>query len=322
MNAIQLTQVGGPENLRLAEVERPVPTANQVLVQVRAIGVNYVDIYYREGIYPAPTPLTIGQEGAGTIVEVGEQVEGFRVGENVAWCMFLGAYAEYAVIPEAHLVHIPASISFEHAAAILLQGMTAEYLTTDTFPLERGDTALVHAGAGGVGLLLTQMAVLRGAHVITTVSTEEKAAMSRAAGAQDVILYTHQDFEAEVKAITEGRGVDVVYDSVGKSTFERSLQCLRPRGMMVLFGASSGAVPMIDPIHLSLAGSLFFTRPSLSHYTLTRTELDARSKSVFDRLERGEVKLHIQHIYPLAEAAHAHEELQSRRTSGKILLLP
>lgn len=322
MKAVQVTQPGGPEVLHFTDVPRPEPAAHQALVEVHAIGVNYVDIYYREGIYPATLPLTIGQEGAGIIVELGDDVEGFQVGDNVAWCMYLGAYAEFAVVPEAHLVRIPPNISYAQAAAILLQGMTAEYLASDTFPLEEGDTALIHAGAGGVGLLLTQMAVQRGAHVITTVSSDEKAALSRSVGAQDVILYTHQDFEAEVKAITDGRGVDVVYDSVGKSTFERSLRCLRPRGTMVLFGASSGAVPPVDPIHLSLMGSLFLTRPSLSHYTLTRRELDTRSRNVFERLEQGSLVLHVEQTYPLAEAAKAHEELQARRTSGKLVLLP
>jgi len=322
MNAIQVSQVGGPDELRLVEIVRPVPASNQVLIQLRAIGVNYVDIYYREGTYESVLPLTPGQEGAGTIVEIGEDVKSFRVGDNVAWCMYLGAYAEYAVVPEAHLVHIPPSISYDYAAAILLQGMTAEYLSSSTFCLQRGDTALVHAAGGGVGLLLTQMAVQRGAHVIATVSSEEKAALVRSAGAQNVILYSHQDFHAEVMAVTDDRGVDVVYDSVGKTTFERSLRCLRPRGTMVLYGSSSGAVPPIDPIHLSMHGSIYFTRPSLTHYTATRAELDARSQSVFEGLASGRLKLHIQSSYPLAEAARAHEELQSRRTTGKILLLP
>ena len=322
MKAVQVSKVGGADALRYTDVPRPEPGADQVLVHVRAIGVNYVDVYYREGTYPAALPLTLGQEGAGVIVEVGEGVSGFQVGDNVAWCMYLGAYAEYAVVPEAHLVHVPSNISWQQAAAVLLQGMTAHYLTADTFPLEKGDLALIHAGAGGVGLLLTQMAVQKGAHVITTVSTDEKAALSRSMGAQDVILYSHQDFEAEVKAITGGRGVDVVYDSVGRSTFEQSLRCLRPRGMMVLYGASSGAVPPVDPIHLSLMGSLFLTRPSLSHYTLTRPELHARSGEVFEGLARGTLLLHMQHTYPLSQAAKAHEELQARRTSGKIILLP
>lgn len=322
MKAMQVAQTGGLESLHLVEIPRPVPASNQVLVEVRAIGVNFVDIYYREGVYPAPLPLTPGQEGAGTIVEVGEDVESFKVGDKVAWCMYLGAYAEYAAVPEAHLVHIPPAISFEQAAAILLQGMTAQYLTHSTFPLKSGDTALVHAAAGGVGLLLTQMAVKIGAHVIATVSTEEKADLARQAGAQDVILYGHEDFHPAVQRITRGQGVDVVYDSVGKTTFERSLKCVRPRGMVVLYGASSGAVAPIDPIHLSLHGSVFLTRPSLVHYTLTREELNARSADVFQQLERGELQLHIHQTLPLTEAAKAQEELQSRRTTGKIVLLP
>lgn len=322
MKAIQVKEAGGPDKLQFVDVERPVPAPNQVLVHVRAIGVNFVDVYYREGVYPSPLPLIIGQEGAGTIVEVGRDVEGFRMGDRVAWCMYLGAYAEYAVVPVAHLVHIPPAISFEQAAAILLQGMTAEYLSSSTFPLRKGDTALIHAGAGGVGLLLTQMAVQRGAYVISTVSTEEKAALARSAGAQNVILYSHQDFYAEVMTATGDRGVDVVYDSVGKTTFDLSLRCLRPRGMMVLYGASSGAVPNVDPIQLSLHGSIYFTRPSLTHYTATRAELDARSSTVFERLQNGQLNLHILRTYPLEQAATAHEELQARRTTGKILLVP
>ena len=322
MKAMQVAQTGGIESLHLAEIPRPTPAPNQVLVEVRAIGVNFVDIYYREGVYPAALPLTPGQEGAGIIVEAGEAVENFKVGDNVAWCMYLGAYAEYAVVPEAHLVHIPPAISFEQAAAILLQGMTAQYLTHSTFPLKTGDTVLLHAAAGGVGLLVTQMAVKMGAHVIATVSTKEKAELARHSGAQDVILYGNKDFFPAVQQLTNGRGVDVVYDSVGKTTFERSLKCVRPRGMLVLYGASSGAVPPIDPINLSLHGSVFLTRPSLVHYTLTREELNARSTDVFQQLERGELELRIHQTFPLADAAKAQGELQSRRTTGKIVLLP
>lgn len=322
MKAIRIDHIGGLEALHLADIECPVPAADQVLVEVRAIGVNFIDIYYRKGIYPAALPLTLGQEASGVIVEVGKNVKNFRVGERVAWCMSLGAYAEYAVVPEFHLVAIPDKLSFEQAAASLLQGMTAQYLTSATFPLKSGDTALVHAGAGGVGLLLTQMAVHAGAHVISTVSTEEKAKLARSAGAHDVILYTREDFEAAVKRITDGRGVDVVYDSVGKEIFERSLKCLRPRGMMVLFGASSGAVPPVDLIQLSRGGSLFLTRPSLAHYALTREELDARSADVLHGVERGDLRLRIHQTYPLAEAAKAQEALQSRKTTGKLLLVP
>jgi NADPH2:quinone reductase len=322
MKAIQIAHTGGPEVLHPVELERPVPTSGQVLVEVRAIGVNFIDIYYREGVYPATLPLTLGQEGAGIVVEVGANVERFRVGDRVGWCTFSGAYAEYAVVPEAHLVRVPAKVTFEQAAASLLQGMTAQYLTATTFPLKSGDTALLHAGAGGVGLLLTQMAVEAGAQVISTVSTPEKAKLAREAGAHDVILYSQEDFEPAVKKITGGRGVDVVYDSVGKDTFQRSLKCLRPRGMMVLFGASSGAVPSFDPIQLSRGGSLFLTRPSLVHYTQSREELDARSADVFHRIERGALKLRIHQSYPLAEAVQAQQALQSRQTTGKLLLVP
>lgn len=322
MKAIQIAHTGGPEVLHLVDIDRPVPSSTQVLVEIRAIGVNFIDIYYREGVYPAALPLTVGQEASGVIVEVGKNVEHFRIGDRVAWCTVLGAYAEFAVVPEAHLVHVPAKVTFEQAAASLLQGMTAQYLTATTFPLKSGDTVLLHAGAGGVGLLLTQMAVAVGAHVISTVSTPEKAELARAAGAHDVILYTQEDFEPAVKRITGGRGVDVVYDSVGKETFERSLKCLRPRGMMVLFGASSGAVPPVDLIQLSRGGSLFLTRPSLVHYVQSREELDARSADVFHRLERGTLQLRIHQSFPLAEAANAQEALQGRHTTGKLLLIP
>ncbi len=322
MRTIQIGHIGGPDVLHPADIPQPEPASNQVLVEVRAIGVNYIDIYYREGIYPAALPFTPGQEGAGVILKVGDSVDGFRVGERVAWCMYLGAYAEYAAVPEKHLVRIPDSISFEQAAAILLQGMTAQYLATSTFPLRPGNVALLHAGAGGVGLLLTQIAARSGAHIIATVSTEEKAKLAREAGAHDVVLYTEENFEDAVQRITDGRGVDVVYDSVGRETFEQSLKCLRPRGMMVLYGASSGAVAPVDPIQLSLRGSLFLTRPSLSHYTLSREELDARSKDVFQRLERGDLQLRVYQTFPLTQAAEAHRELQSRRTTGKLLLVP
>ncbi len=322
MKAVQITKTGGPETVLLVDIDRPVPAAGQVLVEVKAIGVNFIDIYYREGVYPAPLPLTLGQEAAGVVVEVGANVGRFRVGDRVAWCTSLGAYAEFAVVPEAALVAVPATVTFEQAAASLLQGMTAQYLTTSTFALKASDTALLHAGAGGVGLLLTQMAVEAGAHVISTVSTPEKAKLAREAGAHDVILYSQEDFEPAVKKITGGRGVDVVYDSVGRETFERSLRCLRHRGMMVLFGASSGSVPPFDLIQLSRGGSLFLTRPSLAHYVESREELEARSADVFGRIERGTLKLRIHQSFPLAEAAKAQEALQSRATTGKLLLVP
>jgi NADPH2:quinone reductase len=322
MKAIQISKTGGPEVIQSVDLDRPAPAAGQVLVDVKAIGVNFIDIYYREGVYSAPLPLTLGQEAAGVIVEVGANVERFRVGDRVGWCTSLGAYAEFAVVPEAALVAVPAKVTFEQAAASLLQGMTAQYLSTTTFPLKSGDTALVHAGAGGVGLLLTQMAIEAGAHVISTVSTPEKAELARGAGAHDVILYSQEDFEPAVKKISGGRGVDVVYDSVGKETFERSLKCLRHRGMLVLFGASSGPVPPFDLILLSRGGSLFLTRPSLMHYVESREELEARSADVFHRIERGTLKLRIDHTFPLAEAAKAQESLKSRATTGKLLLIP
>ena len=322
MKAIQITMTGGPEAIHAVELDRPAPAAGQVLVEVKSIGVNFIDIYYREGVYAAPLPLTLGQEAAGIVVAVGGNVERFRVGDRVAWCTSLGAYAEFAVVPETALVAVPAKVTFEQAAAGLLQGMTAQYLCTATYPLKAGDTALVHAGAGGVGLLLTQMAVEAGAHVISTVSTPEKAKLAREAGAHDVILYSQEDFEPAVKKITGGRGVDVVYDSVGRDTFERSLKCLRHRGMVVLFGASSGSVPPFDLIQLSLGGSLFLTRPSLAHYVESSEELEARSADVFHRIERGTLKLRIDHSFPLAEAAKAQEALKSRATTGKLLLVP
>ncbi len=322
MKAVRITHTGAPEVMRLVEIEEPAPEAEEALVQVKAAGVNFIDVYYRDGRYRADLPLTLGAEGAGIIKKLGRNVKNFCVGDAVAWCMYLGAYAEYAVIPERHLVHVPDGLGMEHAAGALLQGMTAQYLTRSTYPLKAGETALVHAAAGGVGLLLTQMASQLGARVIATVSTEAKAELAREAGARDVILYGEQDFEEEVKHLTEGRSVDVVYDSVGKTTFEKSLNCLRPRGMMVLYGGSSGSVPAVEPSHLSLLGSLYLTRPSLAHYTLTREELDWRSGEVYAAIQQGTLKLRLERSYPLSDAAHAHEELESRKTTGKGLLIP
>jgi NADPH2:quinone reductase len=320
MKAIQIATNGGPDVLRLVDIAQPVPAAGQVLVRVHTAGVNFIDIYFRKGTYKAELPMVPGMEGAGTVVKAGAGVENFRPGDRVAWCMAQGAYAEYAAIPEKFLVHLPEAISFDLGAAALLQGMTAQYLTTSTFPLKAGDTLLLHAGAGGVGLLLTQMARKIGAHVIATVSTEEKAALARNAGAQDVVLYTQEDFEAAVKRITGGHGVDVVYDSVGRTTFEGSLRCLRPRGLLALFGGSSGPVPPFDLIQLSSLGSLFLTRPSLAHYVRTREELDERSSAVFNAIARGELNVRIHKKFSLEEAAAAQEELESRRSTGKILL--
>ena len=322
MKVVRITHTGGPEVMKLLEMDEPTPQAGEVLVQVKAAGVNFIDVYYREGRYRADLPLTLGIEGAGIIQKLGHDVKNFRVGDAVAWCMYLGAYAEYAVIPERHLVHVPNGLEMESAAGALLQGMTAHYLTRSTYSLKAGETALVHAAAGGVGLLLTQMAAHLGARVIATVSTEAKAQLAREAGAHDVILYDEQDFEAEVKRLTNGRGVDVAYDSVGRKTFEKSLNCLRPRGMMVIYGGSSGAVPGIEPSHLSTLGSLYLTRPSLAHYTLTREELEWRSGEVYGAIQQGTLKLRLERSYPLSDVVHAHEELESRKTTGKRLLIP
>jgi NADPH2:quinone reductase len=293
-----------------------------VLIRVEAVGVNFIEIYFRKGLYKASLPLIPGSEAAGTVETLGPGVTGFAEGDAVASVAILGSYAEYALVPAAQLVKVPAKVSPEQAAAAMLQGMTAHYLAYSTFPLKSGDTALVHAGAGGVGLLLTQMAARLGARVITTVSTPAKAELSREAGASDVILYTEQDFEAEVKRLTGGKGVAVVYDSVGKTTFEGSLNCLRPRGLLALFGASSGPVPPFDLIQLSGKGSLFVTRPTLWHHVATRAELEWRAGDVLGWAASGQLKLRTEHTYPLAEAAQAHTDLEARKTTGKILLEP
>ena len=322
MKAIQIHETGGPEVLTLADLPIPQPGPGQVLIRVEAVGVNFIEVYFRNGVYKAALPLTLGSEAAGTVEELGPGVTGFAAGDEVASVSVLGSYAEYALVPAAALVKVPETLTMQQAAAALLQGMTAHYLSHSTFPLKAGDTALVHAGAGGVGLLLTQMATRLGARVITTVSTAEKAELSRSAGASDVILYTEKDFAAEVKRLTGGKGVDVVYDSVGKTTFEGSLNCLRPRGLLVLFGASSGPVPPFDLIHLSSKGSLFITRPTLWHYVATRAELEGRSGDVLGWAAKGELKLRTEHVYPLSEAAQAQTDLEDRKTTGKILLEP
>jgi len=308
--------------MELAELPVPEPKANEAVVKLAASGVNFIDVYQREGRYKVPMPYVPGQEGAGVVQALGAGVSSIKNGDRVAWASQLGSYAEYAAIPADRLVPIPAGVSDQQAAAAMLQGMTAHYLSHSTFPLKQGDTALVHAAAGGVGLLLTQMAHNMGARVIATVSTEEKAKLAREAGADDVIFYTHQDFEEETKRLTGGKGVDVVYDSVGKTSFEKGLNILRPRGMMVLFGGSSGAVPPFDLIALSTKGSLFVTRPTLGHYTLTREELLARAGDVFEMIRAGKLKLRIEHTYPLADAQRAHRELEGRKTTGKLLLIP
>ena len=322
MKAIQIKQVGGPEAMELVDLPVPQPKANEAVVKLSASGVNFIDVYQREGRYKVALPFVLGQEGAGTVTAVGADVKSVKVGDRVAWTSVLGSYAEYSAVPADRLVQVPAGVSDQQAAAAMLQGMTAHYLAHDSYPLKRGETALVHAAAGGVGLLLVQMAHNIGARVIATVSTEEKAKLAREAGADEIIFYTQQDFEAETKRLTGGKGVDVVYDSVGKTTFEKGLNILRPRGMMALYGGSSGAVPPFDPIILTQKGSLFLTRPSLGNYIATRAELEARSGAVFGMMASGKLKLRIEHTYPLAEAQRAHRELEGRKTTGKLLLIP
>jgi NADPH2:quinone reductase len=322
MKAIQVKQTGGPEVLQLADLPVPQPKPDEAVVKIAASGVNFIDVYQREGRYKVPLPFVPGQEGAGVVSSVGTEVKSLKPGDRVAWSSILGSYAEYAAVPAERLVQVPPGVSDQQAAAAMLQGMTAHYLSHDAFPLKRGQTALVHAAAGGVGLLLVQMAHDIGARVIATVSTDEKAKLARQAGADEVILYTQTDFEVETKHLTGGVGVDVVYDGVGKTTFEKGLNALRPRGMMVLFGGSSGAVPPFDLIQLSQKGSLYVTRPTLPHYTATTEELRAHSTAVFKMIAEGKLKLRIEHTYPLADAATAHRDLEGRKTTGKLLLIP
>ena len=319
MKAIQVQQPGGAEKLELVELPVPQPAAHQALVRIAAAGVNFIDVYFRTGLYKADFPLTVGQEAAGTVEAVGAAVTEVAPGDRVAYCTVRGAYAEYAVVPAAQLVKIPDHVDFVTAAAALLQGMTAHYLTHSTFPLERGDTCLVHAAAGGAGGLIVQMAKMLGAHVFGTVSTEEKARIARENGCDEAIIYTEQDFAAEVKRLTEGRGVDVVYDSVAKTTFERSLDSLRTRGMLALFGQSSGPIAAFDPILLA-KGSLFLTRPGLGNYLLTREELLWRAGDVLGWIDSGNLRLRIGATYPLADAAQAHRDLEGRHSTGKLIL--
>ena len=322
MKAIRIEQTGGPEKLQLHDIAVPKPGAEEVLVKLDASGVNFIDVYHRTGLYKMSLPLTLGMEGAGTVESVGGQVIDWNPGDRVAWAMTTGSYAEYTVVPESKLVRVPDGVDSHTAAAMMLQGMTAHYLTRSTFPLKAGDTALVHAAAGGAGLLITQLAKNVGARVIGTVSTDEKAKLAREAGADEVILYTSQDFEAETKRITNGKGADVVYDSVGATTFQKSLSSLRPRGMMVSFGQSSGPVPPFEVSLLNQKGSLYLTRPSLAHHVLTREELIWRADELFTAVLEGKLKIRIDKEYPLAEAAHAHCDLEGRKTTGKLLLIP
>jgi NADPH:quinone reductase len=322
MKAIEIRQTGGPEVLALADLPIPEPGPGQVLIRVEAIGMNFIEIYFRKGQYKATLPMVPGSEAAGTVEECGPGVNHFKPGDMVASTGVLGSYAEYALVPAAQLVKVPDKLTPEQAAAAMLQGMTAHYLAYSTWPLKAGETCLIHAGAGGVGLLLTQMAARLGARVIATVSTKEKAKLSREAGAAETILYADKDFVAEVKRLTGGKGVDVVYDSVGKTTFEGSLNCLRPRGLLALFGGSSGAVPPFDLIQLSGKGSLFITRPTLWHYVATREELEWRAGDVLGWVADGTLKLRMEHVYALTDAAKAQADMEGRKTTGKILLEP
>ena len=322
MKAMRVHKYGGPEVLTHEEIPLPDPKSGEARVKVEAIGLNFIDIYQRTGLYPLQTPFTLGMEGAGVVDTVGAGVAEVREGDRVAYAMVLGSYAEYAIVPAWQLAPLPSNVSAQSAAALMLQGMTAHYLTCSTYPLKKGETALIHAAAGGVGLLLVQIAKQLGATVIGTVSTEAKARLAKEAGADAVILYTQTDFAAEVKKLTEGRGLHVVYDSVGQSTFEKSLDCLRPRGYLVLFGQSSGPVPPFNLGTLAAKGSLFLTRPTLLHYAMDRTELLQRTNDLFNWLAAGKLKLRIEKTLPMAEAAEAHRQMEGRKTMGKVLLLP
>ena len=322
MKAIQVARVGGPEALTLVEVPVPDPKPNEALVQIKSAGVNFIDVYFREGRYPAPLPFINGQEAAGMVVAVGPDVTTLRLGDRVAYTGVLGSYAEYAAVPADRLVKIPDELDFEQAAAAMLQGMTAHYLCHSTYPIKTGDTALIHAAAGGVGLLLVQMAKRLGARVIATAGSEAKAELARGAGADEVIIYTEQDFETETQRLTGNQGVQVVYDGVGKDTFERDLKVLSPRGYLVLFGGASGAVPPFDLLGLTKHGSLFVTRPSLQHYVASRKELEQRSNDVLQMVVRGDLKLRIHKKYPLEDVRQAHLDLEGRKTTGKLLLIP
>ncbi len=322
MKAIRIHTPGGPEALQYDDVAEPTAGAGQAVVKLAAAGVNYIDVYFRTGANKAPLPLVLGLEGSGAVTAVGAGVTDVKVGDAVAWTGVQASYAQMTAVPADRLVKLPAGVAPKDGAAAMLQGMTAHYLVKSSYPLKKGDTCLVHAAAGGMGLLLCQMAKMLGATVIGTVSTEEKAALAKGAGADHVILYSTQDFEPEVKRITGGRGVDVVYDGVGATTFDKSLNCLRPRGFMVLFGAASGPVPPLDIQVLNVRGSLFLQRPSLNHHIAAREELLQRAGEVLGWIRDGKVKLRIEHQFPLAQAAEAHKALEGRKTTGKILLIP
>ena len=322
MKAIRVQHTGGPEVMQLADIPAPQPKLAEALLKVNIAGVNSIDVQFRDGRLRTPLPFTPGQEGAGVVTAVGPQARAVKVGDRVAWSGTLGSYAEYVTAPEEHLVPIPSSITDEQAAAAMMHGLTAHYLVNDAHKLKAGETALAHAAAGGVGLLLVQMARAAGARVIGTVSSEEKAQLARDAGADEVVVFTRQDFQSEVNRLTGGKGVDVVYDGVGKDTFEKNLNVLRPRGMLVLYGMSSGPVPPVDPARLSEKGSLYMARTTLAHFTATREELLARSSALFHMIAEGKLKLLIAKTYALADAPRAHHDLESRQIAGKLLLLP
>jgi NADPH:quinone reductase len=322
MKAIRIQQTGGPEVMELVDFPAPQPKPTEAVVKVSAAGVNSIDGYFRDGRFRTPLPFIPGQEGAGVVTAVGTQTKTAKVGDRVAWSGTLGSYAEYVAAEEEHLVPVPPSLTDQQAAASMMHGLTAHYLVNDAHKLKAGETALVHAAAGGVGLLLVQMARALGARVIGTVSSEEKARLAREAGADEVIVFTHQDFESEVKRLTGGKGVEVVYDGVGKATFEKNLNVMRLRGMLVLYGMSSGPVPPVDPAKLSEKGSLFMARTTLAHFTATREELLSRTSALFGMITEGKLKLQIAKTYPLAEAVQAHRDMEARKMAGKLLLIP
>ena len=321
MKAVRVHEVGGPEVLHYEDVAVPTAGPGQALVKLEAIGLNFIDCYFRSGLYNAPLPFTPGNEGAGTVTAVAPDVTAVRVGDRVSFAPVSGAYAEYASVPADRLVPVPDSVEMRTAAAVTLQGMTAHYLATSTYALKSGDTALVHAAAGGVGLLLIQIAKMKGARVFGTVSTPEKAALARDAGADEVILYSEKDFEAEVLRLTGGKGVNVVYDSVAKTTFDKSLNCVGVRGVLALFGQSSGPVAAFDPARLAKKAT-FLTRPGLGHYVATREELLRRAGDVFDWVQSGRLRVRVSQTLPLRDAAEAHRLLEGRKTTGKVLLIP
>lgn len=322
MKAIRVHVPGGPEVMKLEEVPDPTPGPGQALIRLEAAGLNYIDVYFRTGAHKVPLPFTPGLEGAGTVVAVGPGVTDMAPGDRVAYTGIPGSYAQMNVVPADRLVKLPEGLTFRDGAAAMLQGMTAHYLVSSTYPLKRGDVCLVHAAAGGMGLLLCQMAKMRGATVLGTVSTAEKAALARSAGADHVILYSREDFQAETRRLTGGRGVDVVYDGVGATTFDKGLDCLRPRGMMVLYGQASGSVPPLDLQILNVKGSLFVTRPSLNAHIATREELTRRAGDVLGWIRAGTLKLRVEHAFPLEQAPDAHRALEGRKTTGKVLLIP